>query len=287
MKHESFEDFLAAGVRRLGKGPISLLMLEDDAAADATVAHHLGLGFGDVVVFADEGVEIATRLAEQVHFVRTSLIAEDAHARIVNALIPHLEGRWLHYGFNAEFLFFPFCESRTIRDMLTFMTEERRDSVLCYVIDLYAPDLSTHPDGIDLENAHLDRSGYYAAPRLDGNGHPKERQLDFHGGIRWRHEELIPEEKRRIDRIALFRARKRLELRPDHTFNDEEYNTYSCPWHNNMTAAIASFRAVKALRRNPSTRWAVDNFMWHNSVRFEWSSRQLMELGLMEPGQWF
>jgi hypothetical protein len=27
--------------------------------------------------------------------------------------------------------------------------------------------------------------------------------------------------------------------------------------------------------------------MWHNSAPFEWHSQQLLDLGLMEPGQWF
>lgn len=54
-----------------------------------------------------------------------------------------------------------------------------------------------------------------------------------------------------------------------------------------MSAAICSFRVAKALRSNPGSRHDVDNFRWHKSTRFYWSSRQLMELGLMEPGQWF
>jgi hypothetical protein len=30
-----------------------------------------------------------------------------------------------------------------------------------------------------------------------------------------------------------------------------------------------------------------DSLIWHGSVPFEWSSRQLMDLGMIEPGQWF
>ena len=78
-----------------------------------------------------------------------------------------------------------------------------------------------------------------------------------------------------------------LALRPDHTFSDEEYNTYSCPWHHNLTAAIASFRVAKALVRNPGSRDVIASFAWRGSHPFRWNSQQLMELGLMEPGQWF
>ena len=59
------------------------------------------------------------------------------------------------------------------------------------------------------------------------------------------------------------------------------------PWHNNLTAAIVSFRTAKALRTNPASRFDIDTFRWHNSTEFEWHSQQLLELGLMEPGQWF
>ena len=76
-------------------------------------------------------------------------------------------------------------------------------------------------------------------------------------------------------------------MRPDHTFNDEEYNTYSCPWHHNLTAAVCSFRAAKALKTNPGSSEEIPSFMWFNSVPFEWQSEQLLDLGLMEPGQWF
>ena len=61
----------------------------------------------------------------------------------------------------------------------------------------------------------------------------------------------------RIDRIALFRAKPGLHLRPDHTFDDEEYNTYACPWHHNLTAAVLSFRTAKALKSNPGSTYAI------------------------------
>ena len=135
----------------------------------------------------------------------------------------------------------------------------------------------------------MDKSGYYALarPDPDNHNHPKERQLNFFGGLRWRYEEHIPKERRRIDRIAIFRATEQVRLRPDHTFTDEEYNTFACPWHHNLTASIISFRAAKALKRNPGSTFDIHTFRWHNSTPFEWHSRQLLDLGLMEPGQWF
>ena len=111
--------------------------------------------------------------------------------------------------------------------------------------------------------------------------------MDFYGGLRWRFEEHLPADRRRIDRIALFRTETGLRLLPDHRLSIQEYNTYSCPWHNNLTAAVASFRVAKALVRNPGSREQIRSFTWRNSEPFRWSSHQLMERGLMEPGQWF
>ena len=121
----------------------------------------------------------------------------------------------------------------------------------------------------------------------DGDEGPKDRQLDFFGGLRWRFEEHIEPSRRRIDRIALVRSRSDIRLRPDHTWTDEELNTYACPWHHNLTAAVVSFRTAKALCTNPASRFDIATFRWHNSVPFEWKSQQLLDLGLMEPGQWF
>ena len=133
----------------------------------------------------------------------------------------------------------------------------------------------------------FDRTGYYALGRPDRQGGWKERQLDFFGGLRWRFEEHLPPDRRRIDRIALFRTDPGLRLLADHRLSVEEMNTYSCPWHNNLTAAVASFRVAKALARNPGSRAQIRGFTWRGSHPFRWNSHQLMELGLMEPGQWF
>jgi hypothetical protein len=161
--------------------------------------------------------------------------------------------------------------------------------MLTYVIDLYADDLTKYPNAVSLHNAHLDGSGYYALARKGAAnpGSSSERQMDFFGGLRWRFEEHVPATRRRIDRIALFRAKPGLKLRPGHRLTDEEYNIYACRWHHNLTAAICSFRTTKALRTNPGSRHGIETFKWQNPTPFEWHSRQLLDLGLMEPGQWF
>jgi len=289
MRYDNLNDFLNRGAGALAKGPVAMILVEDLVEVASTIRHHQQAGFANIVVFGPEAMQLDDDPVLAVHAVVHDMTADHACETVVNAVIAAAPGQWLYYCYNGEYLFHPFCESRSISELLAFHTEERRDAVLGYVVDLYADDLHRYPQAVSLKQAYLDKSGYYALARLDETkqGHPKERQLNFYGGLRWRFEEHIPEVRRRIDRIALFRAKKGLKLREDHTFNDEEYNTYSCPWHHNITVAIASFRTAKALKSNAGSTFDIETFSWHNSVEFRWDSQQLLDLGLMEPGQWF
>lgn len=290
---DSLPEFLRVARRILARGPVALLLIEDATEYESTLEHHLAAGFGVLVVFAPPDLMLPDRTGPgggdpRVIHVTAPVLAPDAMMRIVNACLDAApEDVWFYAGWGAEYLFTPFRESRSIGELLTFVAEERRDSVLGYVVDLYADDLAAVPDAVSRSRAHLDRTGYYALARKGADGHPAERQLDFFGGLRWRFEEHVPAARRRIDRVALFRSRRGLRLRGDGTFNIAEYNTYACPWHHSPTVAVCSFRAARALRRNPVSRHAIDSFMWHNSVPFSWASQQLLDLGLMEPGQWF
>ena len=289
MRYSSLDQFLTDGNAALAKGPVAIVFAEDPVEVETTLRHHLAAGFVQVLFLAPDGIDVPASLEPKIHWISLDLHAEDAVPKAVTRLIEAAPGTWLYYCYNAEYLFFPFCETRNVRELVAFHAEERREAMLSYVIDLYADDLGRFANAVSLEQAHLDRSGYYALGRPDMANHkyPKERQLDFFGGLRWRFEEHVPPPRRKIDRIALFKARPGLVLRPDFTLNDEELNTYACPWHNNITTTVMSFRTAKALRSNAGSKFDIHDFRWHNSVRFQWHSQQLMDLGLMEPGQWF
>ena len=289
MQYSNLDMMIKESAAALSKGPIAIILVEDDVEVDTTIRHHFQAGFETVIALMPAVFELPGDLRETTIRVDYNMSDEGAMETAINKLIDAAAGQWLFYCFNAEYLFFPFCETRNVIEMLAFHTEERRSAMLGYVVDLYADDLGKYPNAVSLDQAHLDRSGYYALARADAtrDGNPKERQLDFFGGLRWRYEEHVPAGRRKIDRIPLFRAKKGLRLRWDHTFNDEEYNTFACPWHHNITASICSFRTAKALKSNPGSTFDIETFKWHNSAPFEWHSRQLLDLGLMEPGQWF
>lgn len=288
MRFDSLDAFLSSGRDHLAKGPIALMLAEDEVELDTSIRHHVDAGFRKIIVFANPELRSRVPDSDRILRVDADVLADGALCRLINPVIDASDGQWLYYCYNAEYLFYPFCEHRTVGEMVAFNTEERRDTILSYVIDLYAGDLWAHTNAVSLDDAYLDKSGYYALARhKPGTQDPEERQLDFFGGLRWRFEEHVPAPRRRIDRVAIFRARKGVHLRPDHTFTEPEYNTYSCPWHNNLTAAICSFRTAKALKRNPGSTFDIQTFQWYNSAPFDWHSQQLLDLGLMEPGQWF
>ncbi|NNE86891.1 MAG: hypothetical protein HKN27_02345 [Silicimonas sp.] len=287
MRLTSLKEMAAHPKVAQAKGPVAVIIAEDAVEIVSTIRHHFACGFKTILLFAAPELALEEPEAGDVVRVDYPTMKEGATLEIVNAVNAALpEKIWYYYCYNAEYLFYPFSESRTVGELLSFHAEERRFSMLTYVIDVYAGDLRSADDAVSLKDAHLDRSGYYALAR-DGEDGPKERQLDFFGGLRWRYEEHIEESRRRIDRISILRARPKVRLRADHTWSDEELNTFACPWHHNLTAAIVSFRTAKALRTNPASRFDISSFKWHNSVPFEWQSQQLLDLGLMEPGQWF
>ncbi|WP_107494968.1 glycosyltransferase family 2 protein [Thalassobius sp. I31.1] len=290
MIYDSLQTFLENGQKAIAKGPVAIILVEDLVEVESTIRHHQKLDFASILVLRPAGLELPEDLSDTLHIITWDPFEDDATETAVNAISQATApGTWIYYCYNAEYLMYPFMETRSVAELLAFHTEERRHAMLTYVVDLYAKDLNQHPSGVSLEDAWFDRTGYYALAREDAaNGYArKERQLDFYGGLRWRFEEHVPYLKRTIDRISLFTSAPYLEMKSGHVFNDEEYNTYSCEWHHNLTASIASFRAAKALRSNPGSRDVIGNFSWHNSVKFDWNSQQLLDLGLMEPGQWF
>ena len=290
MNFDNLDQFNKVAQGSFGKGPAAMLIAEDNIEVASSMAHLRSLGFRHIFVLAPPDLAVPPLVDDikvQLHVIRARTRAPGATQAAMNILIDKMPGEWLHYCYNGEYLFYTFCEDRSVGEMVTWVMEERRSAILTYVIDLYAPDLRSHPNAVSLDGAMLDSSGYYAEGRTDTNGNAKERQLNFYGGLRWRFEEHVSKPKRKIDLIALFQAVPGVRLLDDHTLSDDEMNTFACPWHHSLTAAICSFRVAKALRSNAGSRYDIADFRWHKSTQFHWSSLQLMELGLMEPGQWF
>ena len=73
--------------------------------------------------------------------------------------------------------------------------------MLTFVVDVYTKDFANPAEATSTDNAYLDEAGYFVMARSDPQTHRAvDRQLDF-VGLRWRFEEYVPYEKRKIDRI--------------------------------------------------------------------------------------
>ncbi|SDF10458.1 hypothetical protein [Limimaricola pyoseonensis] len=276
--------------RALGQpedGPTALMLAEDAAEIEGTLRHLLGLGFGRVVAVLPDDLEAPAIGDPRLHLVTAETRGPGrAEALLDAALAAAPPGLWLHWCHNAEYLLFPHCESRGVEELCRFVEGERRAVVGGCIVDLYPADVAAHPDGVAPGAACFDRIGYVAMPRHDEAGQQLPRQVRILGGLRRRFAEHADPARHDLARPMLLRVAPGMRRDPDGRFAPPEYDTIEGPWHRSPTAALASFRAAKALRRNPASRAAATRLRWAGSARFDGTSRQLLEAGLMEPGQW-
>lgn len=303
MAHSSDLQGLTEAIARApGTDPVAIIAAEDGVWLAETVAHHLGLGFAEVIVVCPPYLEpdcaaLAATLGETgARLLRVAFDtracpggAAGAERALTEAALRARTGRWVYLGVNAEFLFFPFCELRRIGDLTGFVTEERRDAVAGTIVDIFPAKMAdVPPPSPEARPLWFDALGYVEVPRRDpaAGWAPRARESEIFGGLRRRFEHHIPHARRNIARTPLFRALPGVGLDSEGRFSLAEMNTRHCAWHRNPTVAIASLRAVKALRANPDSRAALSGLMWPGVQGFDWSSRTLIEAGMMEPGQW-
>jgi hypothetical protein len=157
MQYNSLNTMIKNEAAALQKGPVAMIMVEDDVEVDTTLRHHQQAGFKTIIVLMPAAFELPRDLAQTVIRVDYNMSADAAMVTAINTLVDHMDGQWVYYCYNAEYFFHPFCETRNVVEMLSFQTEERRDAMLAYVIDLYSDDLIQNPKAVSLDNAFLDR----------------------------------------------------------------------------------------------------------------------------------
>ena len=289
----SLDDFIAKGPRFSRRDVVALILAEDFFQLRETITHHLRQGFDHCIVISRSAPGDCGVAHDALTTVYHDIFAENAVADVVNRCMPLFDGGWVMTCYNGEFLYFPFCETRTIADVTQFVAQDQRSSIPVVVVDAYPEhmpkagyDLSGQ--GHTVSDPFIDSIGYHATPRWNmDQGCAYERQLDMFGGLKWRFADYVPYERRRIDRVALFQAKAGLVMADDFTFMDQDYNTYQGQYHNNLRAAFVSYRTVKSLSQNPASRSEITQLVWDHSVPWARSSQQLLDLGLIEAGQWF
>ena len=133
-----------------------MIFVEDNVEIRSTIAHHLMRGFRAILVFVPPDIAHPAAFAPQVHSIRYDTLSEGAVDRAINRVIRRVPNTWMYYCYNAEYLFYPFCESRSISEFLAFNKQEERAAVVTYIIDLYAADLRAHPNAVCTQTVQID-----------------------------------------------------------------------------------------------------------------------------------
>jgi hypothetical protein len=305
------------------RGPVAIVLCETGFLAAASVAWDVRIGARTVIVIGaalPEGDLIAAGAGADLHLVDAPIVGRiDAAAALAQAL-DWVAGRWAVHHFNGEFPVFAWCERRKLGDLAEFQDAERRGGVGAWTVDLYhdaLPGLEDEdaarwtPPSAPLFDAGgcfsltgaaqgwerpsvapalrrplgawaSGRRGAYAAPAQDATD-----RLRIYGGLGWRMQERVLAGPPRLERTAFVRARR--GMRPDgwFGFGDPSADGMAGPWHRSPTMAVMSFRAARALLADPDFAQTRPDFRWAMTREWDWSSDQLLNLGVIEPGQWF
>ena len=65
-----------------------------------------------------DAFDLPADVGEKVHRVTYDMTQDEALQTAVNAVIKAAPAIWLYYCYNAEYLFYPFCETRSVGEMI-------------------------------------------------------------------------------------------------------------------------------------------------------------------------
>ncbi|MFK7944874.1 MAG: hypothetical protein AB8B85_18465 [Paracoccaceae bacterium] len=258
-------------------GVVGVVLCESDLHATASAKWLARLGTGAVIAIGP-GVDAESVACPVIQIAERPY--ERGIAEQLNLLFGALDGRWVAWLWAGEFLIYPFYETRSLADLTAFMTDERRRSLYTYALDLYAQDLpgaETCPTEAALS---IDISGYHAFPK-------ENQQLRVFGGLGWRFQEMVPRGMEQIGRTSLFKAARSVRMDRELIFHDPDYAAVQCPWHNNPTGAVMTLRRTRRIMAHPNFGPLRERLEWRGTEPFDWTSSQLLERGMIEPGQWF
>ena len=217
----------------------------------------------------------------------------------------HCVGNWIICVDPDEFLVFPFCETRTLPALTTFLEEEKRASLHTITLDAYSAhaleqtELTANDDPFDI-CPYFDRDGY--TQRLGwGNG------TWIQGGPRLRvHFRDKPDMAPALNKIPLVKWGRSYHYRnSQHDGYPLWINRAHTPGNVSITGALFHFKFVSTLREKAQeeavrkqhyasgreyeryrTQTTPSLFVEGLSERYE-DSDQLIRLGLMCAGGWF
>ncbi|MBV9756864.1 MAG: glycosyltransferase family 2 protein [Alphaproteobacteria bacterium] len=281
----------------------------------AFLDHHRELGV-DLFVFLD--LSPAGTLAKRLHAHGDCAVwrprgEPDAKQALLwlNALRRrYATGRWCLSLEISDLFVFARSETRNIKDLIEFLETEQRDHIYALVVELYGNrpaemlqlEAGEHPLAL---LPYFDVGGYTTAPRLG-----RFRNMTVRGGMQRRilHREA-PRRAPPLNRLPLVKWRWYYGyVATTRMLMPRRLNWPHSPWHSSPTAALLRFALLEndgVLRRAAKAEAADvilpdggarsfaqlselrDRQLRHDSSRLYASTWDLVECGLVNPGQWF
>ena len=298
--------------RTAGRGCVAVAAHHGDhPLADAFIAHHRGLGVRDFVFLdlsADGGLaaHLGARPGCAVWRPRDPSRVGEAPTWLNGLRGRYAGGRWcLSLDTGDAFVFYR-CESRTLADFTDFLESESRDHVYALVVEMYGDRPAAELAAAGASPAALDRFDAFGFVTLDPG---RFRNVIVRGGLQRRTlHRGRPRRSPALNRIPLVKwqwyygyvAGTRLIV-PAHLNNPHT------PWHSSPTGCILRYALLAGpatletaarheaavtvkdggLAAYPGLARLRDAAPVGDASRRYRTSRDLVEAGLLNPGQWF
>ncbi|MEO9683244.1 MAG: hypothetical protein ABJF76_06140, partial [Tateyamaria sp.] len=106
MQYDNLSSFTNSRQAVPQKGPVALVLVEDDVEVATTLRHNQQAGFQHIIACMPPQFELPRDLVEVVTRIDYDMNAPDAMQQAVNQVIAAVPaGTWMYYCYNAEFLF--------------------------------------------------------------------------------------------------------------------------------------------------------------------------------------
>jgi hypothetical protein len=227
----------------------------------------------------------------------------------LNALLRRYgRGHWCVTVDPDEFLIYPFCETRNLRELTEWLDSNGRSSMFCLLLDMYSdrPVRETH--------CAAGKNPLLVAPYFDGGGYTQDfnsrlGNVWVQGGPRRRvFFRRTPSSAPALNKTALVKWRWDYSyISSMHTLTHPRLNRPHSGQELMPTGCLLHFKFLSALKEKAEEEISRkqhydgsleyigykniidtegDNLLYSGSVKYA-SSAQLIELGLMQRGMWF
>ena len=114
MQYPSLNQMIKAEAKALAKGPVAIVMIEDNVEVDTTLRHNQQAGFKTIIALMPDEFSLPRDLSDAIIRVNYNMSGDAAMETALNTLIDHMAGQWVYYCYNAEYFFTPSARPATL-----------------------------------------------------------------------------------------------------------------------------------------------------------------------------